>query len=202
MYDERIVLTRQDFLGPSPKAKAFTERYLAFRFPSLASSSKASAPPSQAGSDRLATQSGRSRIPGPQPARSAPPQSQPNKALNLDDLNARFGTGGKLYQKNRDADDTSSWAPARPASGSGSGVNTPGRPAGAVTFSEAKPKRIDHSSNNGGGKGKQAEKIWDMPKSPAVRKLEGIIGDLRGLQNSEGKGRKDDDHQDCFCQGE
>jgi len=83
--------------------------------------------------------------------------------------------------------------------GGGSGSNTPGRQAGAVTFTEAKPKRVEASTN---GKGKQAEKIWDMPRSREVRRLEGIIGDLRGLQNSEGKVTRDEGKEDCFCQGE
>ena len=34
-----------------------------------------------------------------------------------------------------------------------------------------------------------------------MRRLEGIIGDLKGLQNSEGKVRADDDNEPCFCQG-
>lgn len=40
-----------------------------------------------------------------------------------------------------------------------------------------------------------------MPRSKEVKRLEGIIGDLKGLQNSEGKVRKDDEYQNCFCQG-
>jgi hypothetical protein len=52
-----------------------------------------------------------------------------------------------------------------------------------------------------GGKGKQVEKIWDVPKSREVKRLEGVIGDLRGLQNSEGKVNIDPGKQDCFCQG-
>jgi hypothetical protein len=69
-----------------------------------------------------------------------------------------------------------------------------------VTFNEAKPKRVEPPTSSS-GKGKGVDKIWDMPRSKEVRRLEGIIGDLKGLQNSEGKTRKDDSHQDCFCQG-
>lgn len=90
-------------------------------------------------------------------------------------------------------------------SGSGSGSNTPtGRQAGAVTFNvhEPKPKRLDQGSRSGSAKGGQGDKIWDMPKSREVRKLEGIIGDLKGLQNSEGKVRMDDGKEPCFCQGQ
>jgi hypothetical protein len=116
----------------------------------------------------------------------------------VDDLNARFGQGGKIYQKNMEADDASWVNPI--GSRGGSGSNTPGRPAGAVTFNEAKPKRVEPPASSS-GKGKGVDKIWDMPRSKEVRRLEGIIGDLKGLQNSEGKTRKDDDHQDCFCQG-
>jgi hypothetical protein len=189
METSRARLTKQDFLGPSPKAKAFTDRYLSFRFPSIASSSQF-IPPSQA---------------GPHPDKpkklSQPPslKGQPRpQGLNVDDLNARFGQGGKIYQKNKEADDASWAAPI--GSRGGSGSNTPGRPAGAVTFNEAKPKRVEPPASSS-GKGKGVDKIWDMPRSKEVRRLEGIIGDLKGLQNSEGKTRKDDDHQDCFCQG-
>jgi hypothetical protein len=108
-----------------------------------------------------------------------------------------------VYQKNRDADDGSSWlnpTASSTRSGAGSGSNTPGRQAGAVTFTEAKPKRVDQGSGN--GKGKQVEKIWDMPRSREVRQLEGLVGDLRGLQNSEGKVKVDEGKEDCFCQGQ
>jgi hypothetical protein len=115
-----------------------------------------------------------------------------------------------VYQKSRDDLNWSSGARAgagaagtssRPnPGGSGSGSNTPsgGRQAGAVIFNvnEPKSKRVDQS------RGKSSEKIWDVQKSREVRKLEGIIGDLRGLQNSEGKVRTDDDNEPCFCQGQ
>lgn len=84
-------------------------------------------------------------------------------------------------------------------SGPGSGSNTPfgGRQAGAVTFNVNEPRQKRVGKSNGGG-----EKIWDVQKSREVRRLEGIIGDLRGLQNSEGKVRVDDDNEPCFCQGQ
>lgn len=173
---------RQDFLGPSTKAKAFVARYLSFRFPNIASSSTPipALTPSHTGSQH--------------------PEKPAKGKGSSTDLSAKFGPGGKVHQKD---------IPTPSASGSGS--RTPvygGRQAGAVTYNIAepklKPKRVDQSapgSVGGNGKGKQVDKIWDAHKSREVRRLEGIVADLKGLQNSEGKVRVDDEAKECFCQG-
>ncbi len=75
-----------------------------------------------------------------------------------------------------------------------------------VQVQEAKGKsRIDTGGLGDGWKvkGKDKEKIWDLPKSKAVKRLEGVICDLRGLQAGEGKVSSDKEKivPDCFCQG-
>ena len=44
--------------------------------------------------------------------------------------------------------------------------------------------------------------MWDYPKSKATLKLEGLLADLRKLQEGVKVGRgKDHPEEDCFCQG-
>lgn len=122
-----------------------------------------------------------------------------------DALAAAFGPGGKVYQKNRDADATGAAASGM-GSTSASGSHTPiggshsqrghMRQAGAMTIHEAKPPKRTES-----GKGKEREKIWDLPKSKEVKRLEGIIARLKDAQAGEGKVKADDTVPPCFCQG-
>ena len=63
-----------------------------------------------------------------------------------------------------------------------------------MTIHEAK-------SQTSSSKGKEREKIWDVPKSKEVKRLEGIIGDLKKLQAGEGKIKVDEGVPPCFCQG-
>jgi hypothetical protein len=81
-----------------------------------------------------------------------------------------------------------------------------------MTITDARGKS---SSGPGAGserysqKGKQRkaeeDKIWDHPKSKATLKLEGLLGDLKKMQDGEGgkvARSKEGSEQDCFCQGE
>ena len=99
-------------------------------------------------------------------------------------------------------------------SGSGSGhPRQPVRSGGALTIHEAKkiPPRNEGgitfggmNNNNGtsrSGKGKEKEKIWDVPKSKEVKRLEGIIEDLEGLRIGEEKQIRSSEDVECFCQG-
>jgi hypothetical protein len=116
-------------------------------------------------------------------------------------LNAAFGPGGKVYQKQHDSLDV--FPPSRGGSGSGlhrsqpaSGAQTPRR-GGAITITEVK-KPAPASK----GKAKESEdKIWDLPKSKEVKGLEKIIADLRGVQAGEGKVVGGEEKPPCFCQG-
>lgn len=113
-------------------------------------------------------------------------------------LNAAFGPNGHVYQKRRDDE----LFPSRGGSGAGahrstpgSGAHTPARRGGAVTITEKASK----------SKGKerappQEEKIWDLPKSDEVKRLEGVIASLRALQVGDGKPPAVDTLP-CFCQG-
>jgi hypothetical protein len=114
-----------------------------------------------------------------------------------------------VYLKNREADDSN------PTPSSRSGSNTPHsraevpRSAGAVTYTEAKLKpRLDSRNGSGSGSGNReterggGEKIWDLPKSKEVKRLEDTIEKLRVVQG-EGKVAKEEQLiPDCFCQGE
>lgn len=72
-------------------------------------------------------------------------------------------------------------------------------------------KRVDQIGSNpsgsvsggsAGGSGKKGDRIWDLPKSRAVKKLEGILGNLKSLQAGEGKVKVEEGREECFCQGE
>lgn len=84
--------------------------------------------------------------------------------------------------------------------------------AGGLVIHEAKKSgaKVDADvlSNGGittgsGGKGKEKEKekIWDLPKSKEVKKLEGIIEELKILQSGEAKSSSEEGSLECFCQG-
>lgn len=192
----------QDFLGPAAAAKKFIDRYLALRFPNIASSSSSIPKPStNTGPIKPEAKASKSTLDAlPQGISRGPSPSLP------DTLHAAFGPGGKVYQKNREADDTSAWGRSSPAAGSGSHTPTiipRQRSAGAVTMQVQENKgknRIDQGGER--RKGKDAEKVWDLPKSRAVKRLEGIIMDLKTLQAGEGKTQKETLSPDCFCQGE
>ncbi|WWD15834.1 hypothetical protein CI109_100258 [Kwoniella shandongensis] len=254
-HEARLRVHLQDFLGSSPQAKAFTTRYISYRFPSLATSSSSSAPPITLTPDpaldkprpsttaRVQGKSKSTKGTGPNSgtqtpsSRLAPKTATTSTAgggnFSPDALNAAFGPGGKVYQKNRDVDD--SWG--RPSSSSGfsrggSGSNTPShshsqgplprqRQAGAISIQVQTP-RIDGSSgtltpslgigmgmgsrpSSGKGKGRNGggggpEKIWDRPKSKEVKRLEGMIEDLRKVREGEGKVDNGDKVYKCFCQ--
>ena len=128
-----------------------------------------------------------------------------------DALHSAFGPGGKVYQKNRDADDMGGWG--RSAS-PGSGSHTPNvqgsmsqpapvmaRAGGAVTMQEQDGKGRSRIDQTGKAKGKEEEKIWDLPKSKEMKWLEGITVDLKALQAGETKVKMDGQLLDCFCQG-
>lgn len=220
----------QDFLGSSASAKTFTTRYLALRFPLLISSNTnpqtSSAtnlmPPPQSTNTKKPKSASQTPIHQPRPVSTEIPEA----------LNAAFGSGGKIYQKNRDADD-SNWS--RRVTPTGSGHHTPGgvgmgqtnsgsgsghprqpvRSGGALVIQEAKkaPPRVEGEVTFGGmsgdgssssarkGKGKETEKIWDVPKSKEVKLLEGIIKDLEKLQAGDEKLIRGSEALECFCQG-
>lgn len=106
-----------------------------------------------------------------------------------------------MYQKHQDND----LFPGRGGSGKGahratpgSGAHTPrsGLVGSAITIHEAKPKPAPKDK----GKAKE-DKIWDLPKSKAVLRLEGQIANLKGMQAGMGKVALSDDYVPCFCQG-
>ena len=211
-YTSEVRLRTQlvDLLGPSAAAKAFVSKYLALRFPSIASGSSLAGPAADP-------------PPSIKAAHAPAPTSAPGGNIT-DALHDAFGPGGKVYQKNRDADEAS-WTATRggsaggkPRSGQNSGTHTPSyqvprqRLGGAVSIIEkvSSASRLDTASpssagagstSKGKGKGKGSEKIWDKEKSREVKCLESILGDLRTLQEDEGRVQLDPNRQDCFCQG-
>lgn len=83
---------------------------------------------------------------------------------------------------------------SRGGSASGSGRGVP-RAAGAITIIEKKGKGKEKAKPE-----KAGDKIWDLPKSKEVQRLEGIVEGLRAVQDG-GKGPAVDTPP-CFCQGE
>ncbi|KAL7422280.1 hypothetical protein Q5752_002926 [Cryptotrichosporon argae] len=193
----------EDFLGSTPAAKAFTDRYVALRFPPrpAPAPTAVAAPARAAPAARPASQTLPSSFkPKPPPglARPPPPHLQPQPhgrppAVDLTAVNAAFGPGGKVYQKQ-------GGDMALRRGGSGSGSQTP-RQAGAFSMHEA--RRAGSGSGSGhareaSAQGKKADKIWDAPKSKETLRLEGIIDKLREVQ--EGSGKVAVDGVPCFCQ--
>lgn len=219
----------QDFLGVTPRAKAFVERYISFRFPSIVP-----APSTSGGGAGASLPAGASEgqvVPG-QPRfgsvgsvglgagnQSSNGRTTPGvggvglgvgyrlggSAQGEKGMRGLAGGQGSVYLKNREADDSN------PTPSSRSGSNTPHsraevpRSAGAVTYTEAKSKpRLDSRNGSGSGSGERGggEKIWDLPKSKEVKRLEDTIEKLRVVQG-EGKVAKEEQLiPDCFCQGE
>ena len=194
---------KQDFLGPTPQARAFIDRYISYRFPSIPTPTPTTAPslknPSLPSSAAAASR-GISK-----PASKAATPS--NRTPRLDDADLgravsdafAFGPSGTVYNKNAQADAGSSRG--------GSGSNTPqfrqqARSGGALTIHEAKTKDKGkgRAASAGGSAGAKADKIWDVPKSREVKRLEGLKGKLKMVQDGE-KVKRDDEVPDCFCQG-
>ncbi|WVQ78010.1 hypothetical protein IAT38_000091 [Cryptococcus sp. DSM 104549] len=217
-HESRLRIHLQDFLGSSPASKAFINRYIALRFPSLTNTGSGTPQisvtpdpdllkPSAKKKPGAAGSTGGSRSPAPP---SSAGGSSRGGTLDTDALSAAFGPGGKVYQKNRDADDASAqWSfggrsPSMSgtsrsgAGGGGSGASTPSLRQGGAVHMNVVPARLE---SGGGGKGKgkaQAEKIWDVPKSKEVKRIEGLVSSLRQVQNRGGKAL-DGEGPGCFC---
>ncbi|WVR05096.1 hypothetical protein IAU60_002108 [Kwoniella sp. DSM 27419] len=241
-HEARLRGHLENFLGTDPAAKAFTTRYISHRFPASTSSSKSvpqTQPSIQRYDDRLNVSKKASGSGAPsrggsgagsarKPSTPTPSNGAPSTQSIPDALNAAFGPGGRVYQKNRDLDE--GWG--RPVSGSGqprlaggsgtaSGSHTPVIPSqrlrqpGAISVQvqHAEPKtRLEVPSpgtgggsgsasrtNSSKGKSRGGEKIWDQPKSREVKRLEGIKEKLRMVKEGEGKVNLDEG-VNCFCQ--
>ena len=75
-----------------------------------------------------------------------------------------------------------------------------------MVIHEAKAKRGKASGSttpNGGRNGDQGkgDRIWDVPKSKEVRRLEKLL-EMLGAVRDGGKVKRADEIPDCFCQGE
>ncbi|KAK4687721.1 hypothetical protein P7C73_g2379, partial [Tremellales sp. Uapishka_1] len=194
-HEVRLRSHLQDFLGSTPSAKTFTDRYLKHRFPNLLNTAGASTPPIVSQWDKPPVNKTTTASQTSKKAKSG--SSTPSGGLSTEALNSAFGPGGKIYQKNRDAD---GWG----GSPSGSGSQTPGiqfrtplpvsRPGGAMTI---KTKAETKSQ-----KQKEQEKIWDIPKSKEVKRLESLIEDLEKMKIGEGKTASEEAVFECFCQGD
>ena len=199
--------TLQDFLGPSSAAKAFIDRYISYRFASVPSAPSHSSHPNV----KLPKTGNHSR------AALAPDSNSRSTQLDTARLDAAFGPSGTVYLKNRDADDLSSKYGGPSPSGSGS--NTPQfrhpnsqagqgghhphespRPAGNLVVHEAKVRSAGHTVGDAKGKGKD-EKVWDLPRSKEVKKLDDLRDRLLELQAGQGKVVSMEPVYECFCQG-
>jgi len=196
----------QDFLGPTPQAKAFIDKYISYRFPSIPAPTP-SAPPSLKTNSQPtaagATSRGNSKPASKVGTPSATGYSGHDRDLGRAVSDAfAFGPSGTVYNKNALADAGSSRG--------GSGSNTPqfrqpGRSGGALTIHEAKAKdkgkgKAAATGGSGGSGGGKGDKIWDVPKSREVKRLEGLKGKMKMVQDGE-KVKRDDEVPDCFCQG-
>lgn len=123
-----------------------------------------------------------------------------------------------MYHKNAVADAGGSSAMGASRGGSGSSTPSmqqqqpqlpqfrqPGRPGGSLVFHEAKTGKgkgkASGSGSGGGVQGGKGDKIWDVPKSREVKRLEGVKERLLGVQDGEKVKRDDNGIPDCFCQG-
>lgn len=158
----------QDFLGSTPQARAFADRYVAYRFPSI-------------------------QPPPPAPVSDPRVDKAKAKAMRQNLKPGKPGTGSSASTPFGSHTDLNSMSRGGSASGSGRGQM---RSAGAITIIEKKGK------DKGKGKAveKAGDKIWDLPKSKEVLRLEGIVDALKQVQDG-GKGPHVDTPP-CFCQGE
>ncbi|ODN84713.1 hypothetical protein L202_00604 [Cryptococcus amylolentus CBS 6039] len=188
--EARLRAHLQSFLGPTQAARDFTTRYLALRFPSI--SNTASALPNTKLAPDSDIAKSKANVKSPVPGSS----SGAGSSRAIQDA---FGPGGKVYMKNRDADEASFLS--RGVSGSQGGIFRSGsstpvpRQAGAVHYNV-----VDKGKGSAGGakgKGKAAEKIWDLPKSREVKKIESIIEALKKIKDD---GPQPGDGHNCFCQ--
>ncbi|WVO12802.1 hypothetical protein L204_100410 [Cryptococcus depauperatus] len=204
--ETRLRAHLQDFLGSSPQAKDFINRYLAYRFPSL-TNTVSSIPNVTLVSD---TRISEAKIKGKSFASVSASTSSTLKtsgaAVRGSSTNVEnaFGPAGKVYKKNQEADDVSDQI-GRSSSRQGSSATRPGsgsstpvprqRQAGSVSINviEAKSRVTTEVK----GKGKKAERVWDVPKSRQVQKIEGVIESLKTVQN---EGPKPEQGNNCFCQ--
>ncbi|KIR58663.1 hypothetical protein I314_05502 [Cryptococcus bacillisporus CA1873] len=194
--ESRLRTHLQDFLGLSQAAKDFTSRYLALRFPSLTNT------PSSVPSTQLTPNADllKSKAKAKTPTLVSAPTAGSSSGINTKEFEAAFGPGGKIYMKNRDADDISlQIGRSSQAGASRSGSNTPiprQRQGGAISVNIVEKPKAAAGVATGKGKGK-VEKIWDVPKSKEVKKIEAIIASLRSIQES---GPKSGEGYNCFCQ--
>ncbi|RXK38322.1 hypothetical protein M231_04364 [Tremella mesenterica] len=190
----RLTSHLQDFLGSSSAAKSFSSRYLALRFPTISNPSLP--PPSSTSSLKP------SPTPSPLFSQNATKISYPGSPNTQDLINNAFGPGGKIYQKNRDADDSSRHIqPSVPRQKIG-GLSIVEK---AQKSSQAHENHRDvQGSGSGKGKGKasgKGDKIWDKEKSEVVVKLENVLRNLERMQLGQGA-LEEEGHLDCFCQAQ
>lgn len=142
----------------------------------------------------------RFRFPSIQPPPPPAPAVDPKldkakaKAMRANLKPSTFGSGSSASTPFGSHTDLSSMSRGGSASGSGRGSV---RSAGAITIIE---KKLDR----GKGKEKDAaerpgDKIWDLPKSKEVQRLEGVVAALRAVQ--DGLKGAAVDTPPCFCQG-
>lgn len=190
--------TLQDFLGTTPEARAFSDKYTAFRFPSLASTST----PRILTPDPDLVKPKKEKKPkaSSKPASGRATPTTSTGPLSADALANAFGSGGRVYQKHQDdlfpSRGGSASGVARSTPGSGAHTPAPLRRGGAITVVESKAKAAVSKDK---GKSKE-DKIWDLPKSEETKRLEGIVSALRAVQSGEGKAAVPD-KPPCFCQG-
>lgn len=195
----------QDFLGTTQPARDFIDKYIAFRFPAIPSASSSTPRVLTPDPDLIKpSKSKKKDKAGAGSGRATPSAGGVNAPLSAADLSAAFGSGGRVYQKSQPAEGLfpsrggSASGVQRPTPGSGAHTPVPVRRGGAITITEAKVK----PAAKGKGKEKEEEKIWDLPKSTEVQRLEGIVEALRNMQAGEGKAAAAMDKPPCFCQGE
>ena len=97
-------------------------------------------------------------------------------------------------------------------SGRSSGYNTPQfrqptRQGGSLVIHEAKPKNKSKAGGSGSGSGAggradpgKGDRIWDIPKSKEVKRLETLVERLGAVRDGK-KVKRGDEIPDCFCQG-
>nr|XP_018263938.1 uncharacterized protein I303_03814 [Kwoniella dejecticola CBS 10117]OBR86096.1 hypothetical protein I303_03814 [Kwoniella dejecticola CBS 10117] len=216
-HEARLRVHLQDFLGSTPQAKSFITRYTSLRFPSLASSSTGSIPsPSLTADPSLVKPTSKTKINAssktPKYTSGPPSRTRSSRTASKEIpevLEAAFGPGGKVYQKNRDLDVEIGWggrassSSAAAAGAVGTGTATPTSGSGSRLGLDA-PSMPSSRTNSGKGKKRDdasaSEKIWDKPKSPEIKRLENVLDNLRILREGEGKIKSPEQVIECFCQ--
>ncbi|WWC61216.1 uncharacterized protein I303_103796 [Kwoniella dejecticola CBS 10117] len=216
-HEARLRVHLQDFLGSTPQAKSFITRYTSLRFPSLASSSTGSIPsPSLTADPSLVKPTSKTKInassktpkytSGPPSRTRTPALSRPSSNAGSsrtaskeipEVLEAAFGPGGKVYQKNRDLDVEIGWggrassSSAAAAGAVGTGTATPTSGSGSRSQTPNQSGQVPRTRQAGAANFQYQYQHQDS--KPPTRRLGLDAPSMPSSRTNSGKGKKRDD---------